>query len=317
MKLPPFEYAAPATIAEAVRLLASHAGDAKAIAGGQSLVPMLAFRLAAPALLVDLRKVPGLDRITIAPDGARLGAMVRWRDILDDARLATAHPLLKAAVAHVAHYQVRNRGTVGGSLAHADPAAEMPGIAVTCEAEIAVEGASGRRVIRAADFFLGPLMTALDPDEIIVEIRLPAWPAKNRRWGFQEFARRRGDFAMAGAALFYDEDDGKAANAHVGVIGVGDRPQRLAAVEAALNGHVIDEETIAQAEKSAAASVDPPDDIHATGAYRRALVGAMVERALKSASAWHGSPDGAQRAQARGAQSGDAGFRSAPSGLRR
>ena len=284
MKLPPFEYACPTTLAEAVALLASQNGEAKAIAGGQSLVPMLAFRVAAPTLLVDLRKL-GLNRIAIAPDGVRLGAMVRWRDIEDDARLATAHPLLKAAVAHVAHYQVRNRGTVGGSLAHADPAAEMPGIAVTCEAEIAVKGASGERTIRAADFFLGPLMTALASDEIIVEVRLPAWPAR-RRWGFQEFARRRGDFAMAAAAVFYDEDEsGKAANAHVGVVGVGDIPQRLPAAEAALNGRTVDAATIGEAEKAAARSVDPQDDIHASAAYRRALAGTMVERALKSASA--------------------------------
>ncbi|MFL4979102.1 MAG: FAD binding domain-containing protein [Xanthobacteraceae bacterium] len=285
MKLPPFRYAAPATLRDAVALLAAHGGDAKAIAGGQSLVPMLAFRVASPALLVDLRKIPDLDRITISADGVRLGAMVRWRDIEDDARLDTAHPLLKAAVVHVAHYQVRNRGTIGGSIAHADPAAELPGIAVTCEAEIAVTGASGARVIRAADFFLGPLMTALAADEIITEIRLPAW-RRGRRWGFQEFARRRGDFAMAGAALYYDEDaSGKATNAHVGVIGVGDVPQRLAEVEAVLNSRVVDDATIAQAERVAAASVNPADDIHASAAYRRALTGTMVERALKSASA--------------------------------
>ncbi|MFL6930372.1 MAG: FAD binding domain-containing protein [Xanthobacteraceae bacterium] len=285
MKLPPFRYAAPATLRDAVALLAAHGGDAKAIAGGQSLVPMLAFRVASPALLVDLRKIPDLDRITISADGVRLGAMVRWRDIEDDARLDTAHPLLKAAVVHVAHYQVRNRGTIGGSIAHADPAAELPGIAVTCEAEIAVTGTSGARVIRAADFFLGPLMTALAADEIITEIRLPAW-RRGRRWGFQEFARRRGDFAMAGAALYYDEDaSGKATNAHVGVIGVGDVPQRLAEVEAVLNSRVVDDATIAQAERVAAASVNPADDIHASAAYRRALTGTMVERALKSASA--------------------------------
>jgi aerobic carbon-monoxide dehydrogenase medium subunit len=285
MKLPPFRYAAPATLRDAVALLAAHGGDAKAIAGGQSLVPMLAFRVASPALLVDLRKIPDLDRITISADGVRLGAMVRWRDIEDDARLDTAHPLLKAAVVHVAHYQVRNRGTIGGSIAHADPAAELPGIAVTCEAEIAVTGASGARVIRAADFFLGPLMTALAADEIITEIRLPAW-RRGRRWGFQEFARRRGDFAMAGAALYYDEDaSGKATNAHVGVIGVGDVPQRLAEVETVLNGRVVDDAIITQAERVAAASVNPADDIHASAAYRRALTGTMVERALKSASA--------------------------------
>jgi len=284
MKLPPFDYACPTTLSEAVALLAGD-GDAKALAGGQSLVPMLAFRLLHPTRLVDLRKLAELRGIRIADNGVTLGAMVRWREIEDDARLATAHPLLKAAIAHVAHYQIRNRGTVGGSVAHADPAAEMPGIAVTCDAEIAVMGKSGRRVIKAADFFQGPLMTALTSDEIIVEFRLPSWP-KARRWGFQEFARRRGDFAMAAAAVFYDQDaSGKATNAHVGVIGVGDYPKRLPAVEDVLNGQVVDEATIAKAEAATSASVEPQDDIHASAAYRRALVGTMVERALKNAAA--------------------------------
>jgi carbon-monoxide dehydrogenase medium subunit len=284
MKLPPFDYACPTTLPEAIELLASH-DDAKAIAGGQSLVPMLAFRLAQPSLLVDLRKLADLRGIRISDAGVTLGAMVRWRDIEDDERLETAHPLLKAAIAHVAHYQIRNRGTVGGSIAHADPAAEMPGIAMTCDAEIAVVGKSGAHVIRAADFFQGALTTALTTDEIIVEIRLPAWPA-GRRWGFQEFARRRGDFAMAAAAVFYDQDErGKARNAHVGVIGVGDRPMRLTAVEDVLNGQIIDEATIAKADAATSAAVEPQDDIHASAAYRRSLVGTMVERALKSAAA--------------------------------
>jgi len=284
MKLPPFDYACPTTLPEAIELLASH-DDAKAIAGGQSLVPMLAFRLAQPSLLVDLRKLADLRGIRISDAGVTLGAMVRWRDIEEDERLETAHPLLKAAISHVAHYQIRNRGTVGGSIAHADPAAEMPGIAMTCDAEIAVVGKSGAHVIQAADFFQGALTTALTTDEIIVEIRLPAWPA-GRRWGFQEFARRRGDFAMAAAAVFYDQDErGKARNAHVGVIGVGDRPLRLTAVEDVLNGESIDEATIAKADAATSAAVEPQDDIHASAAYRRSLVGTMVERALKSAAA--------------------------------
>jgi aerobic carbon-monoxide dehydrogenase medium subunit len=283
MKLPPFDYACPTSVAEAVALLASHDGEAKPLAGGQSLVPMLAFRVASPTLLVDLRKVAELRQITITNEGVALGAMVRWREILDDARLRTAHPLLVAAVAHVAHYQIRNRGTVGGGMAHADPAAEMPGIAVTCEVKIAVAGKAGARVIAAADFFQGPLMTALRPDEIITEIRLPPWPAK-RRFGFQEFARRRGDFAMAAAAVFYDEDGGKARNAHVGAIGVADRPLRLKAAEDAINGTSIDEAVIAKAEAAASAAVDPADDIHASGAYRKALIGVMVERALRDAA---------------------------------
>ena len=285
MKLPPLEYACPTSLSEAVALLASHDGDAKAIAGGQSLMPMLAFRLAAPKLLVDLRKIPGIREIKIGADGVRLGAMVRWRDILDDERLATAQPLLQATIHHVAHYQIRNRGTVGGSIAHADPAAEMPGLAVACDAEIAVTGKSGSRVIKADDFFVGALTTALEPDEIITEIRLPAWPAK-RRWGFQEFARRRGDFAMAAAAVFYDPDSsGKAGNAHVGIIGCGDRPRRLTEVEAVLNGRTIDEATIARAAEATSATVDAQEDIHAGAAYRRSLAGTMVERALRSACA--------------------------------
>jgi aerobic carbon-monoxide dehydrogenase medium subunit len=280
-----FDYASPATIAEAVALLAGHAAEAKAIAGGQSLMPLLAFRLAAPKLLVDLRKLPGLDDIAIEADGVRLGAKVRWRDIEDDRRLADAHPLLLAAVAHVAHYQIRNRGTVGGSLAHADPAAEMPGVAVACDAEITVVGAAGERVIAAADFFLGPLMTALAADEIITEIRLPSWPAQ-RRWGFEEFARRQGDFALAGIAAYYDPAaDGRARNAHIGVIGACAQPHRLTAAEAALNGRVVDENAIAGTARSAASEVDPPDDLHASATYRRALVATLVERALTHAAA--------------------------------
>jgi carbon-monoxide dehydrogenase medium subunit len=285
MKLPAFEYACPATLAEAVALLAAGDGDAKVLAGGQSLVPMMAFRVASPALLVDLRKLAELRTIDITGDGVRLGAMARWRDIEDDARLDAAHPLLKAAVAEVAHYQIRNRGTVGGSIAHADPAAEMPGIAVTCDAEIAVIGRAGPRVIDAADFFIAPLTTALAADEIIVEIRLPAWPAK-RRWAFKEFARRRGDFAMAGTALFYDvHEGGQARNAHVGAIGVGDRPQRLAAAEAAINGQTVDIATSERAGAAASAAVTPQSDIHASAAYRKALLGTLVERALQSACA--------------------------------
>lgn len=280
MKLPQFDYAAPATLEEAVRLLAAHDGEARPIAGGQSLMPVLAFRLAAPALLVDLGKLPGLDRIDIDAGGVGLGALVRWRDIEDDARLATAHPLLAAAIRHVAHYQIRNRGTVGGSLAHADPAAELPGIAVTCDAEIRLFGPAGERALAADDFFLGPLMTALEPDELVVELRLPPWPA-GRRWGFEEFSRRRGDFALAGIAAYYDlADDGTVRDAHIGVIGACDRPHRLTAAEAALNGRRVDDDAIAAAASAACDEVDPQGDMHADADYRRALVGTLVERAL-------------------------------------
>ena len=291
MKLPGFDYACPTSLGEAVALLASHGGDAKPLAGGQSLIPMLALRVASPALLVDLRKLVELRRIEIAGDGVRLGAMVRWHDILNDPRLRAAHPLLVAAVAHIGHFQIRNRGTVGGSLAHADPAAELPCIAVTCEASIAVIGGGGARHIAAGAFFHGPLTTALNPDELVTEIHFPPWPAR-RRFGFAEFSRRRGDFALAAAALFYDEAgdtsearENCAANAHVGVIGGADRPLRLEPVESILNGKPIGEAIVAAAERAAAATVDPAGDIHAGAAYRKALIGVMVERALRQAAA--------------------------------
>lgn len=285
MKLPPFEYACPATLDETVSLLRSGKGDAKPLAGGQSLLPMMAFRLASPSMIVDLRNLPGLRDIEVDDDGVRLGAMVRWCDILKDTRLRTAHPLLVEAVGHVAHYQIRNRGTVGGSLAHADPAAELPGVAVTCGVEISVVGPAGSRVAAAGDFFLGPLTTALAADEIITAIRFPAWPP-GRRWGFQEFARRRGDFAMAAAAVHFDLDrEGKAIDTRVGLIGVGGRPQRLPEVETAIDGRIVDDATIAKAKSRTSALVEPSGDIHASAAYRRSLAGTMVERALRSAIA--------------------------------
>ena len=266
-------------------MLSARGGGAKPISGGQSLMPLLAFRLAAPEILVDLKRIPGLDRIDIGPSGVTLGAKVRWVDIEKDQLLAKAHPLLAEAISHVAHYQIRNRGTVGGSVAHADPAAEMPGITVACDAEIVAIGPQGERRIKSADFFVGPLQTTLAADEIITAIHLPAWPA-GRRWGFLEFSRRKGDFALAGVAVFYDADaSGIAQNAHVGVIGMGDRPRRLASAEAALNGKRIDEVAIMAAAKAASAEVDPSGDIHAGPEYRRALVGTLLERALRKASA--------------------------------
>ena len=279
MKLPAFDYAAPTSVAEAVQLLAANPG-AKALAGGQSLIPALAFRLGAPPLLVDLRKVRELSGITIDVAGVRLGARVRWRDIEDDARLKTAHPLLLAAVKHVAHYQVRNRGTVGGSLAHADPAAELPGVAVTCDAQIVTAGAKGSRTLAAADFFTGALSTDLADDELIVELRLPAWP-RERRWAFEEFSRRRGDFALAAVAVFYDVDgEGKARDLHIGVIGACLRPHRVPQAEALLNARRLDADTVASAVRAFEAALEPPSDLHASADYRRSLAGTLLERAL-------------------------------------
>lgn len=285
MKLPLFNYICPDTLDEAIQFLDSCDGEAKIIAGGQSLLPILAFRLGAPDHIVDIRKITGLDGIEVGADGVYLGAKVLWRDIAQNARLDSAHPLLKAAIEHVAHYQIRNRGTIGGSLAHADPASEFPGIAVTCGASIEIIGPSGMRTVEAEEFFVGPLSTVLAPNEIIVGARLPLWP-EGRRWAFEEFSRRRGDFAMAGIALYYDLDaHGRVSHSHVGVIGACDRPQRLPEVERLLDENIIDEELISVAANAAARSVSPPDDLHASAAYRRALVSALVERALAHTAA--------------------------------
>jgi aerobic carbon-monoxide dehydrogenase medium subunit len=280
MKLPRFDYAAPASVAEAVKLLAAHPG-AKALAGGQSLIPTMAFRLATPPVLVDLGKIGGLGHIAIGERGVKLGARVRWRDIEDDARLRDAHPLLMEAVSHVAHYQIRNRGTVGGSLAHADPAAELPGLAVACDADIAIVGSRGSRTVRAADFFTGALSTVLAQDELIVELALRPWP-RARRYAFEEFSRRRGDFALAGIALFYDVD-GRAAlsNTHVAVIGACLRPHRVASAEHYLDGRRLDDATIGEAAAILEKALEPPGDLHASAAYRRSLAGVLFERALK------------------------------------
>jgi aerobic carbon-monoxide dehydrogenase medium subunit len=284
MKAPPFEYIRAAQLKDAIAALAQYGPHAKAIAGGQSLVPMLAFRLAGPRFLIDIGRIPDLKHIIIEDNVIRLGALVRWRDIERSAPLRRAHPLLCEAVRHVAHYQIRNRGTVGGSLAHADPAAELPGIAVTCDATIVLQSSRGKRSIAAREFFLAALSTALAPDELIVELSLPAWRA-NRRWSFVEFARRIGDFALAGVAVFYDfGPKGQAINVHIGAIGVAPIPLRLTGVEAALEGNAITESEIRAAGMAATTSVDPADDIHATGQYRRALLGVLTERAVAKAA---------------------------------
>lgn len=284
MKLPSFEYQRPTTIKEAVQMLADENGAAKIIAGGQSLIPILAFRLASPTVLVDLNGITGLDEIAISETGVTIGAMVRWRDLEKHHGLRKECPLVVAAVNHIAHYQIRNRGTIGGSIAHADPAAEMPGVVVTCDARVEVVGKNGVRQVNASDFFLGPLTTCLAPDEIVKAIHFPPWP-QARRWAFDEFSQRRGDFAYAGVALYYDKSqDGRLENAHVGVIGATDIPRRLDSVEDALNGRKLDDSVVALAAKTASQSVEPDDDIHASAAYRRALVGTLVERALIAAS---------------------------------
>lgn len=284
MKIPPLDYACPRTIDEVIALLDRHGDDAKILSGGQSLIPMLAFRVASCRVVIDLRHVAGLDTIDVDQSRIEIGAKVRWRDIEQNIELRHAHPLLVETVSNIGHYQVRNRGTVGGSLAHADPAAELPALAVTCDAQIIAVGPGGRRTIAASDFFISPLITALQPNELIVALRLPAWPV-NRRYGFMEFARRRGDFALAGAIVAYDEDNnGRISDPHVGALGVADTPIRLTRAETALAGATPDEATFAEAAKRGIEGVEPRADIHADGEYRVALLGTLLEQALAAST---------------------------------
>jgi carbon-monoxide dehydrogenase medium subunit len=244
---------------------------------------MLAFRVAHPSMLVDIQKLTGIDEIRLSDEGMRVGSRVRWCQIEADDRLGQAHPLFQEMISHVAHYQIRNRGTVGGSLAHADPAAEMPGVAVVCDCDIVAVGSSGSRVIKAADFFTGALETTLRSDEIITEVRFPPWP-RTRRWGFQEFARRKGDFALAGVAVFFDLDQQqRAIDVHIGVIAAASTPVRLSNVERLLNGQVIGGDLISQAQQLAVETIDPQADIHAAADYRKSLVGTLMARALRLA----------------------------------
>lgn len=280
MKLPPFSYHRPTSLSQAVALLGSYDGDAKVIAGGQSLLPMMAYRLLQPRALIDICAIAGMDGIDSDPAGLRLGSRVRWVDILTSGEIATANPLLVAAVAQIAHYQVRNRGTVGGSLAHADPASEFPAVCLACGADILAVGAQGRRTIPASSFFHGALTTDLAEDEVIEAVRFPPWP-ENRHWGFREFSRRPGDFAMAGIALTCDLDEAaRASDAKIVTFGVTGMPERLPDVEAFLAGRTLDAATRSRAGEMARDGLDATTDQHAPAEYRRALAGVLLERAL-------------------------------------
>lgn len=283
MKLPSFDYVAPETLGEAVALLAKHPNDAKIIAGGQSLLPIMAFRLAAPALLVDIGKIPDLRGIRVEEDGLHLGPLVRWCDLEKSADVVKHQPLLRQAVANIAHYQIRNRGTVGGSLAHADPAAEFPCVAVTCDAVVTLYGSSGLRKVAANDFIVGELETALKPDEVITDIHFPVWPS-SRRSAFVEFSKRRGDFALGGVAAYLDlNPDGTVSACAVGMMGASSRAQRLPTIEALISGTRLDAGLIESARAAASELVDPQHDIHASKDYRKALIGTLVARALMAA----------------------------------
>ncbi|MBC7781556.1 MAG: FAD binding domain-containing protein, partial [Proteobacteria bacterium] len=237
MKAAAFAYVAPRTLDEALAALEAHGDEAKLLAGGQSLAPVLALRLASPAVLIDLNRVAGLAQLEIDSDGStRAGAMVRCRTLELSPELAQVQPLLHAAMPWIAHVQIRNRGTLGGSLAHADPSAELPALALVCEATLRVRSARGEREIAAEAFFRGVFTTALAAGEVLSEVRYPAWP-RHRRWGFIELARRHGDYAIVGVACWVELDsNGRVEQARVVLFGAADMPVRARAVESALIG---------------------------------------------------------------------------------
>jgi carbon-monoxide dehydrogenase medium subunit len=282
LKPAPFEYRRPTSLEEAAALLSKHHGEAKILAGGQTLVPLLNFRLVAPSILVDINEVKGLDRIELRDDELNLGALVRWHQIEASRTIQSANPLLTEAVRHVAHYQIRNRGTWAGSCAHADPAAEFPAVAIVCGARFGVYSTRQTRTIEADDFFVGTLTTVLEFDEILTDVTFPSWPA-GRRWAFEEFSLRRGDFAIAGVATLIDAI-GDAVSCRLACFGVGEKPSRLVRAEEIIASEGLSRNAIMRAAEAAAAEVDAQTDIHASSDYRRALVEVLVERTVLRAA---------------------------------
>lgn len=286
MKPAPFAYRAPDSLDEALHLLSEHGDEAKVLAGGQSLVPMMSFRLAQPSYLVDAGRIPGLAGVHETEDGGlRLGAMTRLRELERDPRVAASAPLLRLAVPYIAHPQIRNRGTVGGSLAHADPAAELPALAVALDARLRIRSSTGERWVAATDFFVGLLTTCLEPTEMVVEVELPPAPSRTG-WAFQEVARRHGDYAQVGLAAGLTLDDaGRIARCRLVFLSAGDLPIEANRACEALTGREPDEEIFAAAAETAQGEIDPSDDIHASAAFKRHLAAVLTRRTLAEAAA--------------------------------
>ena len=278
MKPPPFAYAAPATLDEAVGLLAEHAeAEPRVLAGGQSLIPLMNFRLAKPGYLIDLRNVAGLSGIRREGDILVIGAMTRMSELERSPEVAVAAPLLAEAIGWIAHTPVRNRGTIGGSLAHADPAAELPAVALAADAELVAAGPAGSRRIRATEFFTGPFSTALAPDEILTEIRLPVWPGGH---AFVEFARTHGNFAVVGVAALIELDGGRVRRAALALTGVAPTAIRATAAEHVLTGAAADAATAGRAADAAVAGLSPAGDLHASAQMRLDLARAYLRRGI-------------------------------------
>ena len=285
MKPAAFAYHRPATLDEALDLLADSGDEAKILAGGQSLVPAMSFRLAQPAALIDINRVPGLAFLEPGDDGGlRIGAMTRQRVAEHSALVAARAPLVHQALPSIAHVQIRNRGTVGGSVAHADPAAELPAVMLALGARMRAQSRRGSRWIAAGDFFTGLLSTALAADEILVEIALPPVPERAGH-AFVELARRSGDYALAGVAAQVALDaQGRVASARIALLGVGEGPVLASAAAAVLVGQAPSDELVrASADACSTTDIEPHGDVHATPAYRRHLAGVLTRRALTAA----------------------------------
>jgi len=281
VKPAPFDYLAPRSVDEAVAALQHAGGDAKVLAGGQSLVPLMNLRLARPAVVVDINQVAGLDAIGVEDGHLSLGALVRHADLAADPRVASGWALLHDAANLIGHPAIRNRGTVGGSIAHADPAAELPGVLTLLGGSIMATGPRGSREIVADDLFVTYLTTALEPDELLTEVRVPSLPAGTGS-AFVEFARRHGDFALVGAAAAVSLRDGQVADARLALIGVGATPVRVDL--GSLTGQPAGAEAWTAGGRLAAEAADPDSDLHAPAEYRRHLAAVMAERALHQAA---------------------------------
>jgi len=282
MKPPKFDYHAPATVDEALGLLGRYAGEAKILAGGQSLVPLLNFRLSRPAALVDLNRIPSLAYIRVQDGEVRLGAMTRQRTIEFSPVIAERVPLLTEATHWVGHLPIRSRGTIGGSIAHADPSAEYPAVLTALGGSVVARGPGGERVVGAAQLFQTYLTTSLGADEILVEVRLPATPA-GAGYAFEELARRHGDFALIGIAAVIARDGERCTLARLATSGAGPVPVRLRAAEEILERDGLSEAAIEAAARRASELVEPDSDIHASADYRRHLTGVLTGRAIKRA----------------------------------
>lgn len=283
MKPGPFDYAAPTSLREALRLLSDTERDVKVLAGGQSLIPMLNMRLARPELVVDITRVAELGRMSVDADGAlHIGAAVRQAAVAADPAVRGGWPLLAAAIEQIGHPQIRNRGTVCGSLVHHDPAAELPAVAVALDARFAVTGPGGTRTVPSEDFFLSTFAADVEPDELLTEVVFPA-PAPGTGWSFLELVQRRGDFAGVGVAVLVRRSDEVVGEARIVFCGVGSTPVRTPEAEQALVGRAFNSVTVEAAVLAVRGAVDPPGDVHASAQWRREGAEVLLRRALKQA----------------------------------